>query len=325
MADETPVTLQSLVMDAEYLAVELARGDAVPPEVLARAKPFIAPLVTAAIEAKAAQSSDAACAKLQGVLIDLMIAIAPVSVCSLRDTDSDLTATTKGFIGRLMQALGLAGCRDVSPSKCFSDRILLLTILFLLAALGCTAAIQAMPENSLFDWLKKTLESADKVKIPPATYQAAYTDLKTALASQISSHKPGIYAILVVLQTILYGGLGACVFLLRSLHKHIHERTFDKRFQPEYFNRMVLGVVSGGVVTMLVQQTGVVQGLTGISAAALAFIVGYNTDLLFSLLERISNALFPKVPDPAAAAPVAAPIAPPKGGDQGNGPEPPKT
>ncbi len=40
-----------------------------------------------------------------------------------------------------------------------------------------------------------------------------------------------------------------------------------------------------------------IKPLKGLASAPIGFIIGYNTDLLFSLLERICNALFPKVPD----------------------------
>lgn len=89
----------------------------------------------------------------------------------------------------------------------------------------------------------------------------------------------------------LYGTLGACVFLLRSLHKHIYMRDFDRRRKPEYVNRIVLGAISGAVIVLLVPPQ------STISNAALGFLVGYNTDLLFSTIERISNAIFPKPPD----------------------------
>lgn len=105
---------------------------------------------------------------------------------------------------------------------------------------------------------------------------------------------------------VLYGTLGACVFLLRSLHVHIYQRTFDRRHKPEYINRILLGTVSGGVIGLFYSpdpQTVAAAGVTA-SLSAAGFLVGYNTDILFSTIERVSNALFPKQqPDPPAAAP----------------------
>jgi hypothetical protein len=118
-------------------------------------------------------------------------------------------------------------------------------------------------------------------------------------------------SVVAVLAPVFYGGLGACVYLLRSLHKHIHERTFDRRHKPEYYSRVILGVTSGGVISILAPLPG--SGLPEVGIPALAFVVGYNTDLLYSLIERVSTAIFPKVPDPAApgTAPSLKPPPPP--------------
>lgn len=93
-----------------------------------------------------------------------------------------------------------------------------------------------------------------------------------------------------------YGGLGACVFLLRSAHSNIHARTFDVRRKPEYFNRILLGTVAGGTITLFVNQVTTEEGETiQLSAAALGFLAGYSTDFLFQTIERVINAILPKV------------------------------
>jgi len=93
-----------------------------------------------------------------------------------------------------------------------------------------------------------------------------------------------------------YGGLGACAFLLRSAHAFIYQRSFDLRRKPEYFNRILLGAISGGAIILftkyLVDQEGTFAQL---SASALGFVAGYSTDFLFNTIERIVSAIFPKV------------------------------
>lgn len=102
--------------------------------------------------------------------------------------------------------------------------------------------------------------------------------------------------ILELLTPWVYGGLGACVYLLRSAHTHIYQRNFDIRRKPEYLNRILLGAVSGGAITLFVAQIAGDGGTTiQLSAAALGFLAGYNTDLLFRTLERVMEALLPKV------------------------------
>jgi hypothetical protein len=92
----------------------------------------------------------------------------------------------------------------------------------------------------------------------------------------------------------IYGGLGACAYLLRTAHSLIAERSFDVRRKPEYLNRILLGMVSGGAIVLLFSTSN--DGDTvKISAAALGFVAGYSNDLLFTAVERIVAAILPKV------------------------------
>jgi hypothetical protein len=91
-----------------------------------------------------------------------------------------------------------------------------------------------------------------------------------------------------------YGGLGACAYLLRTAHDMIAKRCFDVRRQPEYYNRILLGAVSGGSIVLLVSPSGD-DDVVKISAAALGFLAGYSNDLLFNAVERVTTALLPKI------------------------------
>lgn len=94
-----------------------------------------------------------------------------------------------------------------------------------------------------------------------------------------------------------YGALGACAFLLRSAHYFIHQRSFDTRRTPEYFNRILLGAISGGGIILFTEyMTSADDGsVAHLGAAALGFVAGYSGDLLFNLVERVVTAIFPKV------------------------------
>jgi hypothetical protein len=88
----------------------------------------------------------------------------------------------------------------------------------------------------------------------------------------------------------LYGMLGALTYLLRSAHTYINNRTFDLTRTPEYYNRMLLGFTSGGIILLFVDPKSF-----GVTDGAIAFIVGYNTDYLFQTIERLAGSIFPKV------------------------------
>ncbi len=104
----------------------------------------------------------------------------------------------------------------------------------------------------------------------------------------------------------VFGLLGALTFLLRSAHTYIAERTFDLNRRPEYYNRMVLGFLGGGIALLFVPSTGTVTATVGQNAVS--FFVGYNTDYLFQMIERVAQAVFPKESKAVAAAAVLAGI-----------------
>jgi hypothetical protein len=102
--------------------------------------------------------------------------------------------------------------------------------------------------------------------------------------------------ILELIMPWMYGGLGACVYLLRSAHTYIYLRTFDVRRKPEYSNRILLGAIAGGAIILFANNIAGDEGtVIQLGSAALGFLAGYNTDLLFNAMERISNALLPKL------------------------------
>jgi hypothetical protein len=92
-----------------------------------------------------------------------------------------------------------------------------------------------------------------------------------------------------------YGALGSCAYLLRSAHYFIYQRSFDLRRKPEYYNRILLGAISGGAIILFVNYL-VDDGGTALhlSSAAIGFVAGYSTDFLFNTIERVVAAIFPK-------------------------------
>jgi hypothetical protein len=105
-----------------------------------------------------------------------------------------------------------------------------------------------------------------------------------------------VASVMQSLEPFAYGALGAVIYLLRSAHTFIYERTFDKLRIPEYYNRILLGMVAGGAIKLFVTEVTTDAGeVIELSASALAFIAGYNSDFLFSAIERVSAAILPKV------------------------------
>jgi hypothetical protein len=120
------------------------------------------------------------------------------------------------------------------------------------------------------------------------------------LACMAEQSKPADYfcsrTALEMITPWAYGALGACVYLLRSAHVYMYQRTFDVRRKPEYFNRILLGTIAGGAIILFTNNIAGDDGtLIQLGSGALGFLAGYNTDLLFNAMERVTNALLPKL------------------------------
>lgn len=111
-----------------------------------------------------------------------------------------------------------------------------------------------------------------------------------------------VQRLLAIIEPFTYGGIGACAYLLKASIGYIQRREFDPKRELEYYSRILLGVVAGGMVVLLIAgmpeagkpSDGASQTLH-ISAAVLGLLAGYNTDFLFSAIERIAAAILPKV------------------------------
>jgi len=85
---------------------------------------------------------------------------------------------------------------------------------------------------------------------------------------------------------VLYGALGTCAFIMRSLFREMVDRTFDGRRTGEFVVRIFLGMLSGLTLQWLVVRSdGTVAG--GVTPAVLAFLGGYSVEMLFTAIDRL--------------------------------------
>jgi hypothetical protein len=101
------------------------------------------------------------------------------------------------------------------------------------------------------------------------------------------------YNWLNLLLPYLYGGLGACIYLMRVTGQKFKERTFNPDRLPEHLNRLVLGSLAGGMIILFINEEGI-EGIA-ISTATLGFVAGYSIDFFFNVVDRVINAILPKV------------------------------
>lgn len=105
-------------------------------------------------------------------------------------------------------------------------------------------------------------------------------------------------AMRVYLLPLLYGLVGACAYILRNLSTEIENRTFSAGSETEYRLRFYLGAIAGMAVGWFLtsgNSTGITPSTPGllqsISPFALAFLAGYNVEVLFSAMDRFISAV----------------------------------
>jgi len=92
---------------------------------------------------------------------------------------------------------------------------------------------------------------------------------------------------------LLYGALGAMVFVVRTLSVQARDRLFRKEALVSLVLRVFLGMISGLAIGWFWNQSpagGTAPGaltLTTLSPFALAFVAGYGVELFFALLDKI--------------------------------------
>jgi hypothetical protein len=93
---------------------------------------------------------------------------------------------------------------------------------------------------------------------------------------------------------ILYGLLGTCVFVLRTLSSEITSRTYSEASNIGFRIRLYLGMLGGMVFAWFVipeSNDGIFKSL---SPFALAFLSGYSVELLFAAMDRFLTAFTTK-------------------------------
>ena len=89
---------------------------------------------------------------------------------------------------------------------------------------------------------------------------------------------------------LLYGLLGASVYILRTLSSQIRARTYSEASNIDFRIRLYLGTL-GGMVSAWFINPEVAGGLVKtLSPFAIAFLAGYSVELLFAVMDKIISA-----------------------------------
>lgn len=121
---------------------------------------------------------------------------------------------------------------------------------------------------------------------PAAVDNPSYEDLqRDRLAGEFA-----VQAIERYLLPLLYGWLGACLYVLRKLAEEIRALSYTAEQDMLYRLRVYMGMLAGLIVVWFMPAVDAGTGAKSLSVFAVALLVGYSIDLLFALLDRIIGA-----------------------------------
>jgi len=98
---------------------------------------------------------------------------------------------------------------------------------------------------------------------------------------------------------LLYGLFGAFIYVLRNLMIEIKQRTYSYDCEVKYRLRLTLGALGGMIIGWFFQPDEA-DAIASLSPMALAFLMGYNIELLFSIMDRVIDNVRQNVDKPAS-------------------------
>ena len=97
--------------------------------------------------------------------------------------------------------------------------------------------------------------------------------------------------ILDYLTPFVWGGLGACVYLLKKLYDIAAERAFDRSRLHGWYLRVILGAIFGAVVRFIYDPSSFVGNGINLDANAVAFFTGIGVKVIYGAIESTIIAL----------------------------------
>lgn len=99
---------------------------------------------------------------------------------------------------------------------------------------------------------------------------------------------------------LMFGFLGAAVHVLRDINRRLDDFTMTRGLLRRYWARIILGGVSGAFIGLFFSADGSVSDVTAagtsigtlvthLKGVALAFVAGFSVEVLFALLDRITQ------------------------------------
>ena len=101
--------------------------------------------------------------------------------------------------------------------------------------------------------------------------------------------------VLDYLSAFFWGGLGSCVYLLKTLSDRASERSFDRRQLQGWGTRIMLGAILGAVVQYLYNPASFTTEAFKLDASAVAFFTGVGVKVVYGAIEKTIDMLASKM------------------------------
>ena len=97
------------------------------------------------------------------------------------------------------------------------------------------------------------------------------------------------------LQLLLFfsAGLGACLYALTTSKRYIIARTFDNKYITHYYNRIIIGLITGFILANIIDASFFTSNAAGqnivekITPSLLALLGGFSAEAVIKILNRI--------------------------------------
>lgn len=137
----------------------------------------------------------------------------------------------------------------------------------------------------------KECKSFEEAKSTRNWKEAPFGDIQIRYGSEAFA-RANLETLRGLVLPVLYGALGAWVWLLRRRYRQVIERSLRSPVWGEYLQRVLLGAVFGAALGYLLTLPSFLPDwVANISLIGLAFIVGYNVEVVFWAFDQMLSTL----------------------------------
>ncbi|NVK72166.1 MAG: hypothetical protein HWE24_01695 [Oceanospirillaceae bacterium] len=114
------------------------------------------------------------------------------------------------------------------------------------------------------------------------------SDLGIAFSTNLIAAQSFVQMLQNYLLPLIYGLLGALIFVLRTLLQQVRNLTYTSSREIGYRLRLTLGCLAGMITGWFLKPN---MGEMALSPMALAFLAGYSIEVLFTILDKLIDSI----------------------------------